>query len=201
MATLNIEFEWLRGHAYEAAKDPEGKRVIRQIGRGRDRFRPLEISPALYLTFAALDGSPEACVGFAQLWGLLTTPAHVGAAEPHDAWQREIKRMKSLISMARMVRTANSRRIRLVMTSIEVALLSGELDAWDAKPALVLQPRTLIDAMIVQLAQSRASGNSLQNCEQCGRWFEIGASAKRNVAKFCSDRCRNRHHYERRIEK
>ena len=90
----------------------------------------------------------------------------------------------------------------MTLTTVDVALLSGEEDSWDAKPALVLQPRTLLSAMLVQIAQSRASGASIHVCEQCQKWFEVGVGAKRAlVTKFCSDRCRNRYHYEQRIGK
>jgi hypothetical protein len=189
MTTIDIKFEWTRGHAYEC-----GPEVIRQTGRGRDRFRPLEIPAKLYLAFAELDGTPDACVGFARSWGLLTTQARDGALERLDGWQREIKQMKSRISMVAMVRTANSRRVRMRMTSLDVALVSGEPNT---RPALVLQPRTLLDAMHLQLAQSHASGAALQTCTQCGKWFEVGGDAKRSMARFCSDSCRNRFHYQK----
>jgi hypothetical protein len=202
MTTIDVEFEWSRGRSYECGPSINDKttEMIRQPGRARDRFSPLGIQKEqpLYLTFASLDGSPDACVSFASAWGLLATPAKAGAEEPLATWQREIKKMKSLISVVGMVRTANSRRVQMRMTSIDVALVSG---APGANPALILQPRTLLDAMIVQLAQSQASGASLHTCAQCGIWFEVGGEAKRSVARFHSDACRNRFHYAQKIKK
>jgi hypothetical protein len=196
MTTIDLEFEWTRGHAYEfgPSLNDATVQVIRQSGRGRDRVYPLGIQKEqpLYLTFAMLDGSPSACAAFASAWGLLATPAKTGAAEPLSDWQREIKKMKSLVRMVGMVRTANSRRVQMRMTSIDVSLISGALGA---KRALILQPRTLLDAMIVQLAQTQASGASLHTCAQCGLWFEVGGNAKRSVAKFCSVACKNRFNY------
>jgi len=209
MAKLAIDFEWTRrradgGIGYECVDQK-----IRQVGRPSEKLRPLEIHPTLYLDFAKLSAAPakpltaEAiaeCVKFAKTWGLLTMHAREGAEEDLHLWQREIKKMKGLIAMAPMIRTANSRRVRAHVTSVDISL---ESRLPDARPALVLQARTLLDAMLVQFAQSTASGNSLHVCAQCGEWFEVGAGAdaKRSVAKFCSDRCRNRHHYERRIGK
>ena len=204
MATLDIDFDWTRGHTYELAAAGKAA-VIRQTSKGRDNVRPLERSLALYLTFASLDGSPASCLGFARAWGLLTTPARVGAAEPIETWRREINLMKRYVGVVGMVRTANSARVRLMLTSLNAGLISGPPNAkgeLDIKPALIMQPPTLLSAMLVQLAQSRASGASLQTCEQCGKWFERGGprghNARRSISMFCSEVCKNRHHYDER---
>jgi hypothetical protein len=208
---IDIGFEWTRGLAYECAPSPGDKtiRIIRQTGK-RDRpFAPLSIATEkpLYLRFANLDGSSDACLGFARAWGLITLPAAMGASEKLDGWQREIKKMKSLISMlgatsdqpGGIVHTANSRRIRFKMTSLDVALLSREPGS---RPALVLQPRNLLDAMHLQLAKFVATDGSVRACRQCGEWFEAGpGDARRSIAIFCTERCKNRHHYLRRIGK
>jgi hypothetical protein len=205
MTTIDIDFKWTRAcltsrsARSDTYKIDTAAQVIRQAdGVGRETFEPLTVPTKLYLAFAELDGSPESCVGFARAWGLLTTRAANDASEPLEVWRREIKEMKAWIRRVHVVRTENSRRIRMRMTSLDVALVSGEPNT---KPALVLEPRTLLDAMHLQLAQSHASGAALQSCEQCKKWFEVGARGKRSVAKFCSDECRNRFHYERRIEK
>jgi hypothetical protein len=190
--TTIFEFKWPRPR--ECALD--GK-AVRQVGSGRDvDWEPLKHVPDLYLRLAELDGSGEACAEFATKYGLLVTPAKTGAAEPVENWQREIRKMKSLISVAGMARTANSRRVLVRVTEVAVALLSGE-PGGDVKPALVLQPKTLLAAMQVQLASAQAGGAALQTCAQCGHWFEVGGAAKRSIAKFCSDKCRLRAHYER----
>jgi hypothetical protein len=194
MTNIQVVSEWTRGRRYEHVPY-KGGLAIRQADKGRERFNPLDPvrATSLAVRFAALDGSPERCVAFANHFGLLTTPASFGAQEPLDIWQREIKKMKSLISMTDVVRSTNSRRIRMKMATLNVGLQSG---LPDTKPALVLWPQTLLDAMIVQFAQSKASGRTIRACQQCGNWFEQGFDAKRSVAKFCSDRCRNRYHYE-----
>jgi hypothetical protein len=206
MANIDLDFEWTRGLTYECVGG-----VIRQTSKKKERV-PFEKTTNLYSQFAELDVSPEdlpkACLGFAHRWGLLTTPASwdaeksLGAQESLDTWRREIKKMKSLQSMVKMVRTANSRRVRLTLTTIDVALQSGEFDDWNARPALVLQPRSLLSAMLLQLAHSRASGSSMRKCEECGKPFEVGISAsRRSIARFCSASCKNRNNYLRRIEK
>ena len=89
MATIDIDFEWARGLDYEYRDG-----AIRQIGKRKERS-PFEKAPGLYLTFAKLDGTPEACVDFARAWGLLTTPASSAAEEGLEVWRREIRKMKS----------------------------------------------------------------------------------------------------------
>lgn len=217
--TIRIGFEWSRGFAYKCLP-PRGKklsdwrpatkrspRVIRafespdipqfadpgaekwricQNGRGQTTTRPLEIHNTLYTDFANLDGSPESCVVFANAWGLLTTPARAGAEEGLNVWQDKIRRMKMWIDMGARYGTAR-------MAYLEVAL---QPPGPNGKPTLLLNPRTLFDAMLVQFAQSAATGNSVRTCAQCGRWFEVGGKTKRSISKFCTDACRNRYHYE-----
>jgi hypothetical protein len=198
MANTAISFEWTRGYGYELSGD-----VIRQSGRGRDHIHPLEIRKTLYLDFASIDGTAETCLAFAQAWGLLMTPAKLDAAEPIDQWRQKIRSMKSWITGVTMVRTANSRRVEARMAAVDVTLVSGE--PWVPglpaipKPTLVLRPHTLFDAMMVQLALSTAGGNALATCEQCGNPFEVGATGKRSIARFCSDACRNKFHNQRRV--
>jgi hypothetical protein len=194
MATLDIGFEWSRAHAYECVPSPnkKGDLLIRQKNKGRDPVRPLELplDDPLAVIFANLEASGDACVRFAGAFGLLRTPASTGAAEGLSSWQTEIRKMKSLISMTSMVRSANSRNVRMNTASVDVALVSV-----NEKRIMVLQPRTLLDAMLVQLTQSFASGSDIETCPFCQRWFERGGKARRGDAKFCDERCRNKFYY------
>jgi hypothetical protein len=192
VTAIDIDFEWSVGRCYECVVDEEAKLVVRQTSRQLDLKRPLQTFSELYLAFAKLDGSPEACLKFARLWGLLRQPAKLGASERLDDWKREINEMRHLVNAAGFVQMGG---IRARMAKVDVELVSGEPGAF-----MRLHPATLFDAMIVQLVQSQASGASLQTCGQCGRWFEVGAAGKRKVAKFCSDRCRNRFHYVQRAQ-
>ena len=214
---IDIGFEWTRGLAYECVKD-DGAQIIRQTGKTEKPnppFQPLIMGgdKPLYARFGELDGSVEACLRFVTSFGLLKTPASVGAAERLDEWQREIKKTRSQMSMLSatseqpggIVRTANSSRVRLKMTTIDVALLSGPSDPMGnnfSRPMLMLQPKNLLDAMHLQLAKFVASDGSLQVCKQCGEWFERGATeSRRSIAIFCSEKCKNRFHYLERAKR
>jgi hypothetical protein len=217
-----IGLDWTRGADYECVPSPKEKsaQIIRQIGKEKIPVWPLN-NPQLYLAFANLDGTAGACLTFARDVGLLATRASAGAFERLDVWQREIKKMKSLISMlgakenppGGIIRTANSRMVRFEATSIKVILESRpRLDKDDRpifdpnnpdnRPVLVLQPQSLREGMQLQLAQRVATEGSIYICKQCAKPFEAGVGeGRRSIAQFCSQRCKNRYHYLRRIGK
>jgi hypothetical protein len=131
MATIQTDFEWAVGHGYECGIDDKAEQVIRQTNPGRDFRRPLEINPRLYLAFAELDGSPDACLKFAKSWGLLRQPAKLGAFERLDDWQREIEKMIGFVNAARMVELGGIRM------RIMIELVSGEQGG---KPVMIMHP-------------------------------------------------------------
>jgi hypothetical protein len=192
-----IDFEWIHAYAKDGGRAYEYvDKKIRQVGRGIETRRPLEIDRALYLKFAKLDGSPAACVEFAQTWGLLTTLALPGAEEPIDLWRDEIKHAKFWLRGLSEASVPLGRAVSFV-THVRVGV---EFNSSRETPRLLLTPTNLRDAMLLQLVQAIAGGVVIQVCEQCGEWFTAGGDARRSVAKFCSERCKNRHHYERRTK-
>jgi hypothetical protein len=216
-----IGLEWTCGVDYECPplSTEKSTPVIRQIGKNETVW-PLD-NPGLYLAFANLDRNAGACLTFAREFGLLTTRGSDGAVERLDFWQREIKKMKSLISMlgagddtpGGVVRTANSRMVKFKATSIDVVLESRpKLDQRgraipdphnpNNRPVLVLQPQNLLEGMFLQLAQRVATEGSIYICKQCTKAFEAGVGkGRRSIAEFCSESCKNRYHYLRRIGK
>jgi hypothetical protein len=202
MAPIQIEFEWTRAFAKtpgEPAYAIEGGKIC-QIGRGKQRYAPLVGNQSLYLDFAQLDGSPGSCLGFAEKWGMLHEPASISnpPAEDLSFWRAEIKKMmihvRMLPTVVRMTQSGRGTFARV--GALDVLLVPGR--GLDARPVIVMEPRNLLQAMNLELAQSVAGGASLLTCKECGRYFEAGTGAKRTVAKFCSDACRNRFHYKHR---
>jgi hypothetical protein len=98
------------------------------------------------------------------------------------------------------LRRAFEEKHPIAMRGAHIVPLDGKLVPGqpDGRPSFALEPQNLIDAMRLQLALSIAGGNTLHSCEQCGQPFESGATAKRIMAKFCSDECRKRFFYEQR---
>jgi hypothetical protein len=201
---VDVDWQWGRGHRYESVV-AGGEPAIRQVGRGRDRIRPLsaQTQRPLYLAFAALDGTPEACLAFAGSWGLLFSQPKDGATERLSAWRQEIRTMRRLLDAVpgafRLPRGFNTTgsRWRLDVTKLNLVLLSNDPGQL---PTLVIAPTTLLSAMLVQFAQAQAGGASVRECAQCGERFEVGGRGrKRSMAQFCTPACRMRHHYEGKV--
>jgi hypothetical protein len=198
MAEIGIQFEWTRAHS--GAPDEAGYEfshgLIRQIGGRKETYRPQDIRE-LYLRFAELDGSPASCVSFANRFGLLQSPANSTKlpTERLDLWRRAIRRMKALVSaLPTVVRFANSRGTYAEVGRLRVLLVPSS-DSIAARPMLIMEPETLLEAMNLQLAQFVVGGGTSFACEQCGTLFERGGTAKRRSdARFCSDRCRVQNH-------
>jgi hypothetical protein len=200
---IDINFEWTRAFKYECVASA-GRRRIKSVGRKREKLEPLKIDidaeKPLYLRFAKLDGSEESCLRFAHHWGLLQSESPT-AEEALDDWQQQIQAMRQAVSMfgsegdlppeiRRKLRAGEAWKL----TSLDVLLVPTSAET--KRFAMVLQPRNLISAMHLQLAKSVAGGGSIRSCKQCGDWFECGASdSRRNIAIFCSEKCKNRFHY------
>jgi hypothetical protein len=199
VAVINVDFPWARGRTYEIVKPANDEPYIRQTGKNEKPEFPLQ-NPHLYLDFAQLDGSPESCLRFAKAWGLLKTQAGIGEQERLSFWRDQIREMRQTIEGLR--RTIEEHAVPplgfFVIDEVEVRLIINRLDG---RPALSFQPRLLVRAMRVQLAQSIASGKSIDVCQACNKWFETGgrgAGVKRAKTKFCSDKHRNDYHYDQR---
>ena len=198
MPTIDIDFIWHCGRDYELGLSKRGQ-VIRQKGR-LDRYSPSRIEK-LPFRFAKLDGSPESCLDFAKRFGFLETIPGQGDEELVADWRHSIAYVRGWVELlaGRLAVPDPQGQLRIAafagrsrITTVDV-LISA--DAPGAQ-RMVLRPPNLLSAMLLQLAQSSA----IATCEQCGMWFEVGADGKRTVAKFCSDKCRNRFNYERRAK-
>lgn len=64
---------------------------------------------------------------------------------------------------------------------------------------LSLQPRTLLGAIWLQLAQCIATAETFLRCAECSKPFGVGRSA-RATREFCSTKCRVRSHRRRKRE-
>jgi hypothetical protein len=205
VSRIEVGFTWTRGARYEP-DTVKGTLVIRQIGKQRQTYRPRETELSnLHLRFAELDYSPEAFASFATDWGLLEKPAAEDAMESVEGWRREVRKMKGSISMFALkaaepggvlrLRAGSRFGVQFKATTIDVLLLSAE---GGARPTMVLQPPNLLNAIWLQLATAVAGGNSIRACAECNRWFHtgIGDKVRRSVAIFCSEECKNRHHYK-----
>jgi len=168
------------------------------------RRRPLEQNPSLYAEFAKLDGSKQACLQFAQKYGLLNIgPGHPlslfdpGNLETLSAWREQIQNVKDLISRCELSRTNPAEAFRQFgKKDKHIGGVELYLSIKSSKSPASLDVRTLslIRAIEVQAVQSVLSGRRAIQCIECSTWFEVGAGARRSLSKFCSLRCKDNYH-------
>ena len=65
-------------------------------------------------------------------------------------------------------------------------------------PALVLQPRTLLGALWLQLAVAVSDGRAYRRCAGCGKWLDISTAVGRVDRRYCDTACRMRAYRARR---
>ena len=66
-----------------------------------------------------------------------------------------------------------------------------------AKLVTVIQPKTLLGALWLQLSLAVEHEAKLNRCANCGKWFEVPARSGRSGKQFCSARCRVAAHRKR----
>jgi hypothetical protein len=187
-----------------AAYGVEGEPGIYPADGGTVRH-PLEGNPTLYREFACLD-SEQAYLDFARKNGLLFTIP--GGATGHEAlsiWRTEIERVRRLIEFCE-IGAADPRQALRKFAPQEVPLVYGQLDPVLslqgplAPPVLSLRCDSLLCAIELQAILAILRGRKSHQCVECSNWFEIGSGARRSIAKFCSDQCKNRFHNRRKKE-
>jgi hypothetical protein len=203
-----FDFQWSKAYAKRpnepAYKFHNGK--ICQVGTGGTQdYAPLQIK-TLFDEFTALDGTPAACVAFAEKYGLLTEQAGKRSLPSEDlsVWQKGIKQVRGLKTMLpALTAWGRSRNLNIVIGELKVLVVPAARP--NALPQIAVQPNDLLEAMRLQLGQFAAGGGIWLKCqnEECGRLFparRARGEAKRTIAKFCSTACRNRHHYLERVK-
>jgi hypothetical protein len=197
MAKADIDFTWGRAR-YELARK---NTVIRRRGTS-ELYSPLRME-TLPFEFARLDGSPEECLRFCQLFGFLKMwPDPKGDEETISLWRDAIALVKSWITdfaggvtvrdPQGKLRTGAFYGVNASITQVNVGV--GPNPSGSGSRRLILKPPDLLSAMLLQIAAASA----IASCQQCGHFFDIGGEGRRVIAKFCSDECRNRHNYEKR---
>jgi hypothetical protein len=200
---IKINFEWTRAFAKKADQPAYAIKAgkIQQIGRGKQPYNPFETGSP-FLHFSQLKDTPEACIDFAERYGLLTAPAVTSdplPAEDLAFWKTEIRKMATLVRMLpNVIKVANSRGTFARVGSVDVLLVPGT--GPNAKPVMVFEPGNLLQAMNLELAHFISGGGTLLVCQQCNLQFRAGAgdNSRRNKSKFCSDKCKHDYHNARR---
>jgi len=140
--------------------------------------------------------SPEGVLDFVRKFGPLTVEG-MDTSKGEDV----AGALQQVRLMSKVLRAAKHEHYPLVMPkepkSISLTIKIG--DSGSEGTSLKLEPRTLLDAIWLQLAQVLAGDGEIRHCLHCGVWFAAGGqSGRRQDAKFCSDEHRIAYNNERR---
>jgi len=198
MAQLVIEFDW--------ARDPKGYRLA-EVGRRRmlkvvrngkghtpkdfQHCRPLSLTDQLFRIFANTATTPKGVLEFVQRYGPLTQDGRSAmAGDPVNVVMFNADRMREVLRCS----SGDQKQPAFPPGRQYHLCPSSSLDAavvWDdvmMAPKWELRPKSLLDALWLQLGQALTRGARLRQCEHCGDWFETGRRTGRRLdAKFCSD--------------
>jgi hypothetical protein len=202
---LLIDFDWQRSSSIELVPPPAQTDLFASSGRGRtapasdelrhlgeaETIRPLDRRPRLYLDFAALE-TPRDYLSFARSWGFLRSRPGRDTAEPVTMWRNEVTALRRALER----RAAGDFGEPHAIANVSLELAADP----DGGLAFRMHAKTLLAALWLQFGQRAAQGAELRTCDQCGRWFETGATGKRKLARFCADRCRDAYHNARRAK-
>jgi len=156
--------------------DVQPARIVRK-GGALQSYRPIEIS-GLFRRFIDMCHSDEGVLEFIELYGPLT----------HDGLRKDGDIVPALIDQAKDM--SDVLRGRIIATPLN-RLNASIVTSSDGKPRLKVSPACLLDAMWLQLAQTK-SVTKFKQCHQCGRSFPI--SERRADARFCSVKCKTKYH-------
>jgi hypothetical protein len=216
MRQLFIDFEWQKDNKGYRLLDPEPpapqKKYIHPIFRlrveksllGRDwgkpqriarcggrlvSYRPLEHFDSLFKLFANAADAPG-LLGFVEKFGPLTTAGlDKDRGEPIEPMLEHAAAMRAFLDYAAGNKSRLIERIALEHGGVPLSGMTVRLtlDPATRKPRLQLTPRSLLDALWVQLGQTLSGSAVVRQCQHCGQWFEAGAAMGRRAdAKFCS---------------
>jgi hypothetical protein len=164
--------------------------------------RPLDLNPSLYLEFADLDGSEQACLKFARKYGTLSADPRYPANDPSyaeslTAWKAYIERLKDIIRRCELSR--DNPREAFQKFGKEDKWVSGvdlylSIKSPNSPATIDVRATSLLNGMELQAVQSILQGRRSHQCIECSRWFETGIGGRRSQSKFCSMRCKDSYH-------
>ena len=167
-----------------------------------ERFNLFESTSALFLEFAHTPTSHQGVLTFANAHGLLGS---AGKVERVDDWYWRIRKMRRAIQAWEEAKKNGSvKRVALLTNRHGGTRAFGgagrmiqcdfglkiEPSAGAAK--ICIRPRSLSEALWVQLALAVDGSHNFHSCCECGAWFRLAAGGARSDKRHCSNACRMR---------
>jgi hypothetical protein len=164
--------------------DSKPWRLVGRSGR-KKKIRPLNKHPALFSTFAMSSQTPEGLLNFVSRYGPLTEFGR-SEYEPVTETIEHAKNMHDYIVAAgatgRMADLMG--REGMELPGIHAAIVWNKTSKM---PSIRVTPRSLLQALWVQLSFGLSSGVSARECNYCGVIFTAGpGTGRRGDSQYCS---------------
>ncbi len=198
-----FDFEWpVDQHGYVAETvypDPSERVTLlgskeREVIRRRNGpfrfYRPLAEFPGLAREFS--ETSEDEYLDFAGRYGLLGVGLD---ATPDDReniffWRERQQGIRSIFA----AKDGGDAKGAIKLYNETKYFIRTFIRAEEMRKArLVVQPRTLFGAMLLQVADELTTGIKFKRCDNCSTWFKYRANKN-----FCSSKCRYAHSNKRR---
>ena len=143
----------------------------------------------MYLEFANLDGTENACLKFAHQYGALSDLRcrlqDPGTLDTLRAWRGNIQSIRDIIKVCELGRTRPAeafrrfgKRDRLLYGGLEACL---SIESPKSPPTLKIRCGYFLAGIELQAVQSILGGRTTVQCIECSRRFEIVAGARRST--------------------
>ena len=187
---------------------PYGDRYLVANGRETERYRPLDMYPALFMELADSEATPEGAARFISQYGLPLSAENTSIHTPGELWimLTNIKAIKSAVrSWERYRKTGKAKALikRVTDELLRNANLYVELREMPEHDTLsmVLVPGDLTAAIWLQFAQAITANYGFGQCDECLTWFVVAPGKGRPEKQYCSNACSMRAYRKRKAGK
>ncbi len=177
-------------------------------GRETERYRPVDMYPALFMELADSEATREGAARFISRYGLPNVVENNSIQTPAVLWTvlGNIKAIKSAVrSWERYRKTGKAEALikRVTDELLREANLYVELRETPEHDTLsmVLVPISLIAAIWLQFAQAITANYGFRQCDECLTWFQVAPGKGRPEKRFCSNACSMRAYRKRKPER
>lgn len=173
---------------------PDYSRPQRIVRRGGQLVphRPLSQFGSLFKIFANTAVDAQSLLDFVEKFGPLTSAGFkTNAGDPVPQILEHASAMREFLANSSGDRIRRVERIAIQQGGVTLTGMTVKfsLDMETRFPSLWISPRSLLDALWLQLWQALSGSVAMQKCLHCSQWFETGpGTGRRAGAKFCSDK-------------
>ena len=189
-------------HDLENASD--GDRYLVANGRETERYRPVDMYPALFMELADSEDTREGAARFISRYGLPNVAKNTSIQTPADLWtmSRNIWAIKSAVRSWEQYRKTGKAKAFIkgvtdaLLTESHLHVELREMPEHDTL-SMVIVPHSLIAAIWLQFAQAITANYGFRQCDECLTWFEVAPGKGRPEKRFCSSACSMRAYRKR----